>query len=147
MFAIYVRIASVGFIFCWKLMNVKLHFCNHIDSAWFPSLFFCFATKVHTMGKWAKSLKWKLATKIWHPPKKITNFSYYKPGQPNTQCGNFRIILPFRFLREINFGHFDPSKTAILTIWETLNFEFLRTFDIFKFGIYSKIKFQSLQNC
>ena len=27
-------------------------------------------------------------------------------------------------LCEINFGHFEASKTAILTIWAALNFEF-----------------------
>ena len=34
----------------------------------------------------------------------------------NTQCGNFRIFLLARFLREIRFGHYEPLKIAILTI-------------------------------
>ena len=34
----------------------------------------------------------------------------------NTQCGNFRIFLLVRFLREIRFGHYEPLKIAILTI-------------------------------
>ena len=58
----------------------------------------------------------------------------------NTQCGNFRIILPFRFLREINF---ELPKTAILTISEPLNFEFLRNvlhFSSVKFFQKSKFK-------
>ena len=64
-------------------MNVKLHFCNHIDSAWFPSLFFCFATKVH-YGKMSKKSKGKIGNQNLAPKnsKKITNFSYYRPGQP-----------------------------------------------------------------
>ena len=33
----------------------------------------------------------------------------------NTQCGNFRIFVPLRFLCETNFGHFEAPKTAILT--------------------------------
>ena len=28
-----------------------------------------------------------------------------------------------QILREINFGHFDAQKTAILTIWATMNLE------------------------
>ena len=32
------------------------------------------------------------------------------------QCGNPAIFLPLSFLREINFGHIEAQKTAILTI-------------------------------
>ena len=35
-------------------------------------------------------------------------------------------------LREINFGHFETPKTAILSIWAALNFEFFGIFDTFK---------------
>ena len=52
-----------------------------------------------------------------------------------------------QILREINFGHFDAPKTAILTIWVTLNFEFLGTLNIFKCKIFPKSKIQSLKNC
>ena len=61
--------------------------------------------------------------------------------------GNFRIFLPFRIYVKSILVSLKPSKTAILTIWETVNFEFLRSFDIFKCGILPKIKIQSLQNC
>ena len=37
-----------------------------------------------------------------------------------------------QILREINFGHFEVSKTANLIIWSAMNFEFLDIFDIFK---------------
>ena len=37
-----------------------------------------------------------------------------------------------QILREINFGHFEASKTANLIIWSAMNFEFLDIFDIFK---------------
>ena len=50
-------------------------------------------------------------------------------------------------LREINFGHLEAPKTAILTIWAALNYEFLGTFDIFKGEIFPKIKIESLQSC
>ena len=35
-------------------------------------------------------------------------------------------------LHEVNFGHFEAPKTAILTIWAGLNLEILDTFDIVK---------------
>ena len=46
-----------------------------------------------------------------------------------------------QILREINFGHFQELKTAILTI---LLLNFLAVFDISKV---QKIKIESLQNC
>ena len=60
-----------------------------------------------------------------------------------------------QILREINFGHFElqnfkiwsPQKTAILITWAAVNFEFLRSFDIFKCEIFLKIKITSIQNC
>ena len=45
---------------------------------------------------------------------------------------NFQDFSANQILREINFGHFEAPKTAILTIWVALNFEFLDIFDIFK---------------
>ena len=65
----------------------------------------------------------------------------------NTLCGNFRKFSTTHNLHEINFGHLKAPKPAILTIWAPLNFEFLRTFDIFKCEICPKIKILSLQNC
>ena len=52
-----------------------------------------------------------------------------------------------QILREINFGHFEAPKTAILTIWAALNFEFVGIFDIFKCEMFQNIKIQSFQNC
>ena len=54
---------------------------------------------------------------------------------------------PTQILREINFGHFEAQKTAILSIWAALSFEFLDTFDIFKCENFPKIKIQRLKNC
>ena len=50
-----------------------------------------------------------------------------------------------QILREINFGHFEAPKTAILTIWAPLDFKFLGTSDIFKCEISQKFKIQSLK--
>ena len=56
-----------------------------------------------------------------------------------------------QILREINFGHFEAPKIAIVTIhmstWADLNFEFLDIFDIFKCEMFLKIKIQNLHNC
>ena len=52
-----------------------------------------------------------------------------------------------QILREINFGHFEAPKTAILPICATLSLEFLDIFDIFKCEIPKKFKIQRLQNC
>ena len=52
-----------------------------------------------------------------------------------------------QILREINFGHFEATKTAILTIWVVLNFEFLGIFDIVKREIFPRIKIQNPKNC
>ena len=51
----------------------------------------------------------------------------------------------FRILREINFGHFEAPKTAILTISVAMNFEFMETFDIFKYEFYQKSKAKASQ--
>ena len=45
-----------------------------------------------------------------------------------------------QILREINISHFEGLKTAILTIWAALNFEFLEIFDFFKYEILKKSK-------
>ena len=54
--------------------------------------------------------------------------------------GKFQDSSATQILREINFGHFEASKTAILTIWAALNFEFLEIFDFFKYEILKKSK-------
>ena len=46
-------------------------------------------------------------------------------------------------LREINFGHFEAPKTAILNIWAALNFDFLDICDIFKCQIPKKSKIEA----
>ena len=45
--------------------------------------------------------------------------------------------------KKINFCHFDAPKPAILTIWSTLNFEFLDIFDIFKCEIPNRWKLKA----
>ena len=86
---------------------------------------------------------------FWITKRKI-NFSVakisYRPGQPNWEY-TMRKLQDFsgtRILREINFGHFEAPKTAILTIWAAVNFEFLGTIDISKCEIFLKIKIDSL---
>ena len=76
-------------------------------------------------------------------------FYIYRPGQPNWEyiILNFQVFSATQILREINFGHFETPKTAILTIYAALNFEFLQIFAIFKCEFFLKVKIQSLQNC
>ena len=62
----------------------------------------------------------------------------------NYSVANFGNFPATQILREINFGHFAAPKTAVLTIWTALNFEFLGTFDISKSEIFLTIKIQSL---
>ena len=50
----------------------------------------------------------------------------------------FQVFSAIQILREINYGHFEAPKTAILTIWVDLNIEFLVIFDIFKCDIFTK---------
>ena len=65
----------------------------------------------------------------------------------NAQCGNFSIFLPTQILREINFGHFEAPKTAILIIWAALNFGSLGTFDFSKsFKMVQKAVFYLLKS-
>ena len=45
------------------------------------------------------------------------------------------------------FWSFWSQKTAILTIWADLDFEFLNISDIFKSEVFLKIKIENLQNC
>ena len=54
---------------------------------------------------------------------------------------------PTQILREINFGHFEVTKNAILNISAASNFEILETFDIFECELFPIIKIQSLLNC
>ena len=51
----------------------------------------------------------------------------------------FQNISATQILREINFGYLETPKTAILTNWANVNFEFLATLDIFKCEIFPKI--------
>ena len=65
---------------------------------------------------------------------------YYKTGQPKweyTMC-KFQDFSAVHILRKIKFGHFEPPKATILTIYAALDFEFLGTFDIFKCEIFLK---------
>ena len=48
-----------------------------------------------------------------------------------------------QILREIIFGHFEASKTAILTVCAALNFEFLVIFDIIRCEFFPKIKIKA----
>ena len=45
--------------------------------------------------------------------------------------------------REINFGHFEAPKIAILTIWAAVNFEVLETINIFKHEIAQNSKLKA----
>ena len=60
------------------------------------------------------------------------------------QFQNFSVT---NILPEIDSGHFEATKTAVLTIWVALICEFLKIMDIFKCEIFPKIKIQNLQNC
>ena len=40
----------------------------------------------------------------------------------------FQDLSAIQILREINFGHFEAQKTAILAIWAALNFDFTNIF-------------------
>ena len=54
-------------------------------------------------------------------------FDMYRPGQPNWEytMWKFQDFSVTQILREINFGHFEALKTAILTLYlEALNFGF-----------------------
>ena len=56
----------------------------------------------------------------------LQKFNFYRLGQPNWEytmrkCKDFPAT---HILCEINFGHFEAAKTAILTILAVLNFEF-----------------------
>ena len=50
----------------------------------------------------------------------------YRPGQINWEytMWKFQDYSATQILHEINFGHFETLKTAILTIIRTLNFYF-----------------------
>ena len=65
----------------------------------------------------------------------------------NVEILRFFCHSDFMWNCEINFGHFETPKSAILTIWAALNFELLETFDnfdIFKCEIFPNIKFQGI---
>ena len=70
----------------------------------------------------------------------VDTFEFYRPGQPNWifDCGNLAIFQPLCFYVKTILADFTGSKTAILTILEALNFDFLGIFDIFKCEILHK---------
>ena len=43
---------------------------------------------------------------------------------------NYQDFSATQILREIDFANFEALKTAILTIWAALNFEFLGIYDM-----------------
>ena len=74
---------------------------------------------------WAKNIRMKNAGCYNHGANSksdryygIVPIAYYRPGQPNWEyiMGKFQDLLATQILREINFGHFEAPKTAILTI-------------------------------
>ena len=82
-------------------------------------------------------LPWWLTLIFCH--QKWVNFyvkvNVYRPGQPNWEYTMWKFqdfLLDQIFLREINFGHFVPPKTAILIIWTVLHFWELLTFSRIK---------------
>ena len=79
----------------------------------------------------------------------LQSFTFYRPGQPNWEntMWKFHDNFATQNLREINFGHFEAPKIAILTISAAVNFEFVGIFDIVKPEMILEIKIQSLQNC
>ena len=81
--------------------------------------------------------------------KKFSATYILRENKPNWRytMWEFQDFSPIHILREINFGHFEAPKMAVLTIWGALHFEFLGTFDIFKCEIFFKTKIQSLKNC
>ena len=58
--------------------------------------------------------------------KKCAYFAPYRPGQPDWKYAMCKLkdLSDSQILREINFGHFEAAKTAILTICAALNFEY-----------------------
>ena len=63
----------------------------------------------------------------------------YRLWQPNGEytMWKFQDFSATQVLGEINFGDIKGPKTAILTTYAVLNFEFLATFDIFKCEFFS----------
>ena len=59
---------------------------------------------------------------------------------------NFQDFSGTHILREINSGHFQAPKFAILTIYAALNFDVVYILDIFMCDIFKKVKIQNLQN-
>ena len=55
----------------------------------------------------------------------------------------FQDFSAIQILCEIKFDHFEGPKTAILTIWALMNFEFFDIFDIFVCEITQKSKFKA----
>ena len=60
----------------------------------------------------------------------------------NPQCVNYRNFSVTQILREIKVGKFRISKSAILTNWEALNFDFCNFLHFLKADSYKINKFQ-----
>ena len=109
--------------------------------------------------EFVSSVVTKLQYEVFQPGEFLTqcgNFSINAYQQTwaaklgNTQCGNFRIILLFRFSRKINFDQFEPPKTAILTIFgpsEFWNFGNVWHFQVWNFSKNQNSKPSTLLNC
>ena len=56
--------------------------------------------------------------------KKCAYFAPYRPGQPNWEYAMWKLkdLFDSQILREINFGHFEAAKTAILIISAAVDF-------------------------
>ena len=69
----------------------------------------------------------------------------YRPWQPNWEytMWKFHQFSTTQILRENNFGHFEASKTAILTILVVLNFEFMGLFDFYQVWNFQNRKFKT----
>ena len=59
-----------------------------------------------------------LLIRIQFLPSLIFTNNHYRPGQPNWEntMWKFQDFSATQILREINFGHFEAPKTAILTV-------------------------------
>ena len=67
-------------------------------------------------------------------------------GPPNQVCTvstvwKLQDFSVTQILREINFGHVEHTKTAILNIWAALNLKFLDIFDFVKCEIPKNLEF------
>ena len=118
-----------------------------MNLVFFKKNFFSIWTSLTSASSFITSLKRNWCSKLgnfndceWHN---------YRPGQPNWEymMWRFQDISATQIFREINCGHIKAPKTALLTIWAALKFEFLESFAIFKCDIFLKINDERIQNC